>query len=48
MNSDGVSPAMTGCSECESVQLSRRGFLGGAAGLAALGMVSGFGPFGST
>ena len=48
MNSDDVSPAMTGCSECESVQLSRRGFLGGAAGLAALGMVSGFGPFGST
>jgi len=48
MNSEDVSPAMTGCSECESVQLSRRGFLGGAAGLAALGMVSGFGPFGST
>jgi uncharacterized protein (DUF1501 family) len=28
--------------------LSRRGFLGGAAGLAALGMIGGFGPFGST
>ena len=48
MSSDEVRPAMTGCSDCESAQLSRRGFLGGAAGLAALGMVSGFGPFGST
>jgi uncharacterized protein (DUF1501 family) len=34
--------------ECEAAGVSRRGFLGGAAGLAALGMVSGFGPLGST
>ncbi|HTW18783.1 MAG TPA: DUF1501 domain-containing protein [Mycobacteriales bacterium] len=38
----------TMCTDCERARLSRRGFLGGAAGLAALGMVSGFGPFGST
>jgi uncharacterized protein (DUF1501 family) len=36
-----------GCG-CEGFSVSRRGFLGGAAGLAALGMVGGFGPLGST
>jgi uncharacterized protein (DUF1501 family) len=37
------------CDErCESRGFSRRGFLGGAAGLAALGVVGGVGPFGST
>jgi len=40
--------AADGC-ECEgSAGVSRRGLLGGAAGLAALGMVSGVGPFGFT
>jgi uncharacterized protein (DUF1501 family) len=34
--------------DCETSSVSRRGFLGGAAGLAALGMVGGFGPLGST
>jgi uncharacterized protein (DUF1501 family) len=33
---------------CPHDGLSRRGFLGGAAGLATLGMVSGLGPFGGT
>ena len=33
---------------CEPAGVSRRGLLGGAAGLAGLGMVTGFGPLGST
>jgi uncharacterized protein (DUF1501 family) len=33
---------------CDGFRLSRRGFLGGAAGLAALGMVNGLGPLGTT
>jgi uncharacterized protein (DUF1501 family) len=36
----------TGC-DCSSRLVGRRGFLGGAAGLAALGMVSGFGSLGN-
>lgn len=39
---------MTADCECLGAGVSRRGFLGGAAGLAALGLVSGFGPLGST
>jgi uncharacterized protein (DUF1501 family) len=34
--------------DCPPHGVSRRGFLGGAAGLAALGMASGLGPFGNT
>jgi uncharacterized protein (DUF1501 family) len=33
---------------CDNFRLSRRGLLGGAAGLATLGMVGGFGPLGTT
>jgi uncharacterized protein (DUF1501 family) len=40
-------PADEDCG-CDGYRLSRRGFLGGAAGLAALGMVSGLGPLGTT
>ena len=48
MNGDSL-PERTGC-DCPPVpnRLSRRGFLGGAAGLAALGVVNGFGPLGTT
>jgi uncharacterized protein (DUF1501 family) len=47
MTSDLVQPTAPAC-ECDGAAVSRRGFLGGAAGLAALGLVGGFGPLGST
>jgi uncharacterized protein (DUF1501 family) len=48
MNRDAAVDASRLACECAGPGVSRRGFLGGAAGLAALGMVSGIGPLGST
>jgi uncharacterized protein (DUF1501 family) len=49
MSRSDLDPTRDADCDCEtSSRLSRRGFLGGTASLAALGMVNGFGPFGTT